>query len=156
MSRREIFELLIPDKADGENIVHKMMEEASEEVPLFHALIQRQTFRKQVKNFFEIDLEHFDFPVIGEKDMKNVSLGTYQIKQAVRYSIQHTKSFVDNFECFQCLQEVLQNNFHAVIEKHNISTPVLVLVRLSSRFRSRTNYHTFVLADNAKVGVDAI
>lgn len=150
------FESLIPDKADGENIVQKMMEKASEEKPLFHALIQRQTSQKQIRHFIEIDLEHFDFPVIDERDLKNISLGTYQIKQAVRYSIQHTKSFTDIFECFECPHDVLQSNFQAVIKKHNISTPVLVLVRLSSRFRNRTSYHTFVLADKDKVGVDAI
>lgn len=34
--------------------------------------------------------------------------------------------------------------------------PALVLARLSSRFKSNTKYYTFVLADNAKVGVGAI
>lgn len=150
------FATLIPDKANGEEIVGKMMERANQAKPVFHTLIDCQTFQKEIKNFTLIDIEHFEFPLIAEADLKYISLGTYQIKQAKRYTIEHTKSFTEIFECFECPEHILHNHFHSLIEENSILMPVLVVARLSSRHKSRANYRTFVLADNGKAGVDAI
>lgn len=150
------FKLLSADQDEGETIVQSMMEKAHQGRPTFHKIIQGQAFQKQIKNFIEINVNSFDFPVIAKKDLKFISLGNYQIKQAARYTIQHTKSFTESFECFECPQNILRKHFKVVIDEKNILIPALVLARLASRFKNKKNYNTFVLVDNAKSGVDAI
>lgn len=150
------FATLIPDKESGEEIVRKMMERANQANSVFHTLIDNNTFQKEIKKFSLIDIENFEFPLIAEEDLKYIALGTYQIKQAKRYTIEHTHSFTEIFECFECPQHILHNHFHAIIAELSILMPVLVVARLSSRHKSKANYRPFVLADNSKSGAEAI
>jgi len=96
------------------------------------------------------------FPQLTLNDLYEVSLGPYQIKNALSYYAQHQK---ENIFLVQKFEPNPRHRLAALDYAEfdiNISDPVLVKAYMKSRFRSTKNHHIFVLIDKSKTGRDSI
>lgn len=152
----KFFAKLEADKNTAEIVSAKMIEKANEKNTSFHSIIKQHRFQREIKSFVRIKND-FEFPVLEKKELEYISLGTYQIREARRYIVEHMKASSSNtFICFECPSNILQSYFAKIIDQKKITKPVLVLTQLSSRFRSKTSYDSFILADISKNGPDSI
>lgn len=97
-----------------------------------------------------------EFPQLTLNDLYAVSLGPYQIKNAISYYAQHQK---ENIFLVQKFEPNPRNRISALDYAKfgiNVSVPVLVKAYMKSRFRSTKSHHIFVLIDKAKTGRDSI
>lgn len=95
-----------------------------------------------------------------EAQLRDITLGSYQLKQAKSYAHEHKKAKVDEFEvefvCYVCDDGVTRRAFADIIAEKNIESPVLVYTQLASRFRSKKSYDSYILADANKDGPEGI
>lgn len=130
---------------DSHNIVHEVIQEFSQE---------------DLNEFALIDENSFDFPRIEKDDLPQITLGTYQLRQARSYAHQHQKAKMPRFEvphaCFVCPEDITRTAFANIIIEKNVIKPVLVNTQMDSRFRSKKWHDSFILADASKIGPDAI
>lgn len=148
---------LVADKTNHEVVAVRMLEQASERNSKFQSIIRRDNFQCAIKSFVSVE-EDFKFPVLDQDELKQISLGSYQIREAKQYIVQHMKSSPNQttYICFECPQNILQTQFADIIDEKNIEQPVVVLTQLSSRFRSKKTYDTFIRADVSKNAPDSI
>lgn len=91
------------------------------------------------------------FPQLSLDDLYAVSLGPYQIKNALSYFAQHQK---DNIFLVQKFQPNPRDRLSALDYANfgiTVSDPLLVKAYMKSRFRSTKNHHIFVLIDKSKI-----
>lgn len=150
------FGKLVADKYNSGEVSAKMLEKSNEKKTNFHSIIQLDTFQRKKKSFVTIKSD-FRFPILSKDDMNCISLGTYQIREARRYIVEHMKTSRNHtYICFVCPSNILETFFAKIIAQKNIIEPALVLTQLSSRFRSKKAYDSFILADASKNGPDSI
>lgn len=108
-------------------------------------------------NYTELDNEEnnleLGFPQLTLADLHAVSLGPYQINNAVSYYAQHQKENIFLVQKFRSTPRYTWNYDDFGI---NVLDPLLVKAYMKSRFRSTKNHHIFVLIDKSKSGRDAI
>lgn len=97
-----------------------------------------------------------EFPRLTMDDLYGISLGPYQINNAVSYYAQHQKESIFLVQKFEPktghrLSELKYDDFGIDIED-----PLLVKAYMKSRFRSTKSHHIFVLVDKSKTGRNAI
>lgn len=97
-----------------------------------------------------------EFPKLSQNDLYNISLGPYQIKNALSYYAQHQKENIFLVQKFQPnprhrLSSLDYGNFGITI-----TDPLLVKAYMKSRFRSTKNHHIFILVDKSKTERDSI
>jgi len=88
------------------------------------------------------------FPELDMTDLRNISLGSYQLKQVCSYFAEHTSS-LGRFE-IQVARHIGPLGFSSL--GILAEEPMLLRVRIQSRHRSATKYHIYVLVDMAKRG----
>lgn len=96
------------------------------------------------------------FPHLSQNDLYNISLGPYQIKNALSYYAQHQQENIFLVQKFQPnprnpLSKLNYANFGITV-----TDPLLVKAYMKSRFRSTKNHHIFVLVDKSKTGRESI
>lgn len=97
-----------------------------------------------------------EFPQLTWDDLYGISLGPYQIKNAVSYYAQHQKDAIFLIHMFKpkpkhTIQELDYASFGI-----NVSEPLLVKAYMKSRFRSSKSHHIFVLVNKRETGRKAI
>lgn len=96
------------------------------------------------------------FPKLGLVDLYNISLGPYQINNAISYYAQHQKDGIFLVQKFEPNPRYRISVLDYASFGINISDPMLVKAYMKSRFRSTKNHHIFVLVDKNKTGRDTI
>ncbi|XP_037030484.1 uncharacterized protein LOC119070320 [Bradysia coprophila] len=96
------------------------------------------------------------FPQLSMDDLYNVSLGPYQIKNAISYYAQHQQEDIFLVQKFEpSLRYRIASLDYAKFDI-KISDPVLIKAYMKSRFRSTKHHHIFVLFDQSKSARDSI
>lgn len=137
---------IICDKVDYLDIGSRMLN-LIDTKNLLQPIIKSHSFQRTKKRYFhEIDQNNLVFPQLNEKDLKNLSLGTYSIKQAVSYVADHVKAH-GKFEIFAYDDEQTRVRFRQLCATENFQNPTLLLAQLKSRFRGRQTHDVYVLYD---------
>ncbi|KAJ8687901.1 hypothetical protein QAD02_023696 [Eretmocerus hayati] len=89
-----------------------------------------------------------EFPRYTMKDLYFISLGSYQLKQAISYYSEHIKT--DGKYIFQVCTEIDRIDF----DKYDISLedPLLIKIRIQSRHSGNTKYCLFILTESENTG----
>lgn len=149
------FKEVVADQENEEQTANEML--ASMNSPnILHSIVTGYAMIEHYKHFVEIDENDFIFPQITRAELKTITQGTYQLKQAKSYADLHNKKGGGKFICWCCPNELLEELFGEVIRENNVIEPVVVAVRISSRHISRKKYDAFILADASKNGPSAI
>lgn len=93
-------------------------------------------------------------PRLTEIDLRLISLGSYQIKNAPGYCQSQLKNNNNQFELFKCNELLLQNRFGRFVNPDN--DPILLLGQMASRFSNRKHHRTFVMFDKKGSGTNAL
>lgn len=137
-------------------IVEKMLQNVNT-VNSLHTLVRKATFQKVKKTLPLINVENFDFPILSADDLKMISLGVYQLKNARSYVVDHIKAGnTSTYNCFYCPPDIIEKFFRKLIDQKGISQPINVMTQMRSRFRSGVTYDSFILVDGSKTGAHAI
>jgi hypothetical protein len=80
-----------------------------------------------------------DFPRFSLNELKDITLGTYQLTQSVSYVAEH-----------------MNENGKYLLEIHKENDPCLIRARISSRHVNRVKYHVYILYGSYETGVSAI
>lgn len=148
---------LISDKENATEVADRMLQRLEKSNDDLIRVIDTRTFQSLKKHFEIIDINNFTFPVLNEYDLKMISLGSYQPKNARSYAVQHIESSASStYECYSCPLEQIQHISKTLSDAKGISEPILVLTQIKSRFRSGVIYDSYILADLSKQGTDAI
>lgn len=94
------------------------------------------------------------FPKLTFADLKYISLGTYQIEQARSYCQVHLRANQNKFVVFQCNDAVCRQICEKIAAK--TTKPVLIYVKLKSRFQSTKHHNTYVLFDLGAEGKNVV
>lgn len=107
-------------------------------------------------NYTALDNEEnnsfLQFPKLTMDDLYNVSLGPYQIKNAISYFAQHQKDGIFLVQKFDPKPRYRISSLDYASHGIVISDPLLVKAYMKSRFRSSKSHHIFVLVDKSKSG----
>lgn len=96
------------------------------------------------------------FPELTLDDLYQVSLGPYQIKNAISYYAQHQKDGIFLVQKFEPDSRSRISALDYANHGINISDPLLVKAYMRSRFRGSKNHHIFVLIDKSLTGRNTI
>ena len=99
-----------------------------------------------------------DFPYLSEEDLRFITLGSYQLRQAVTYYAEHVKT--DG----SYVIDVCKHIGDLSLSSHGLSVgdPLLIRGRIQSRHRSSKKYYIYILidkeieVDEEKDGVDSV
>lgn len=150
------FDKIVADKGEEELVANSMLSRVGSPNVL-HPIVRDRLFQGHLKDFKPIENNDFPFPRMSEEELAKITFGPYQLKQAKSYACAHKKGRGNGqFVCFFCPDDITRFFFADIIREKKVSTPVLMLTRMDSRFRSRKNYDVYVLADADKNGPDGI
>lgn len=97
-----------------------------------------------------------EFPQLSMNDLYSVSLGPYQIKNAISYYAHHQKDDIFQVQKFEPNPRYRISALDYAKFNIAISAPLLVKAYMKSRFRSTKSHHIFVLVDKSKHGRESI
>lgn len=89
------------------------------------------------------------FPKMTYAELKDVSNGTYQIRQARSYCQSHLKANNNVFVSYICNATICNNLFKKLLT--STTNPILIYINLMSRFQSRKSHDVYVLLSKAKI-----
>lgn len=147
------YNTITPNKDDAEEIATQMLERADTPNHLEKLVFSNQ-FQRHIKDFQPGNENDVAFPRMQKHELKQISLGNYQITQMSRYAIEHLSSSENQFTFNICPDSALKS-LENLIATTQIQEPILVLAVLLSRF-SRNKHQTFVLADKTQDGAESI
>lgn len=96
------------------------------------------------------------FPKLTMEDLYYVSLGPYQLKNAVSYYAEHVEEGIFLVQKFNPNARHRTSNLDYTTHGINVADPLLIKAHMKSRYRSGKSHYIFVLADREKLGRDAI
>lgn len=134
------------DKNDWEKIVDRMLAQFNKPNSL-----SRIVDRIPQKSFTPV-MDLTLFPKCSYDDLKNISQGTYQIKNAPSYCQYHLKSNDGHFLAYVCDAGNCRKYCSDILEIN--SNPLLMLAKLPSRFQKRKLHKTYVLFNLAPCSSD--
>jgi len=146
------------DKRDGLTLATSMLDRLDEDNILANAVAALNLNRESSSDKWErIDgsLDYLDeFPHLSE-DLRSITVGSYQLRQARSYCAEHIKingSYVI---------DVCKHTGDLSLSSHGFSVGDPLLIRGQSRHRSSTRYFIYILIDKAvqvdvKEGVDSV
>lgn len=131
------FSRIYSDNDDSEEIADLMLSRLNEPNTLAEYVIGHNLNRKAA--FFEpITSTQITFPVLSDIDLKQIALGTYQLKQAKSYFAEHVSQ--NGKYIIEVCKDVESLTIPATM-------PVLIRGRLQSRHFQRTKYFLYILID---------
>lgn len=111
-------------------------------------------------NYTALDNEEnnivLQFPQLSLDDLYQLSLGPYQIRNAISYYAQHQKDGIFKVHKFEPNPRNRISALDYASHGINVKDPVLVKAYMQSRFRGSKNHHIFVLIDKSLTGRDTI
>lgn len=154
---------IISDDGD-ENIAHLMLSRLNV-INKLKNIVNDYNLSKVTVPYIEFEYRSMDnlennrilqFPEISLDDLYHISLGVYQINNAISYYAQHQKNDIFLVHKF----EPPRHHATAAITYHNygivVQDPLLVKAYMRSRYRNSKNHHIFVLVDRSKNGRECI
>lgn len=152
---------ILSDKSH-EDIAHIMKSRVN--VPNRLKVVAQEFNLSQVKSpYLEVEYRAIDneennrqFPQLTMDDLYYLSLGPYQIRNAISYYAEHQKEGIFLVRKFE------PNPRHPtaalVYARYGISVenPLLVKAYMKSRYRSGKHHHIFILIDKTKTGRDSV
>lgn len=131
---------LVSDE-DDPSIARKMLSLVNKPNRLLN-LVKERNFDAQRKPFTKLDSSQIpDFPVLSLVESKNITLGSYQLKQSLSYIAQHLNE---------------NDNKGYIIEVYKEPSEYIVRARIRSRHQSQAKYLVYVQYDPTKPGDSAI
>jgi len=97
-----------------------------------------------------------NFPQLSKDDLFDISLGKYQIKNAVSYYAEHLKEGIFLVQKFEPNRRHRTANIDFRKYGIEINKPLLIKALMKSRFRGGKQHYIFILLDNEAVGRQAI
>ena len=143
---------ILSDSGEGEEIAQNILSRENRPNKLLE-LITGENLHKKRSRFTRMEVDSLsEFPKLSPGDIKSITLGTYQLKQAVSYAAEHI-SETGEYQIYISREEIIPN-----INKYNIiaNQPYLVKGRIQSRFQSNKYHLSFILVDSTLVGANAI
>lgn len=128
-------------------VVNRMMAKL-DEVNIVGNVVTKQDFQKNIKKFTQF----YAFNQLSEIQKDRlfwISLGNYQIQQAVSYAQMHIKQNENHFIAYKCPDEICKQYFPLLCV--NDVEPALFMMKLNSRFRSNITHRTFVLINQSNI-----
>lgn len=143
------------NKGNAKQFAERMMQRA----PLhnqFAKIVDRAQFQNVIKHFTEEDAETVNFPLFEPDDLKQFTMGSYQIQQAKSYVIEHLKRN-GGFKIFKCPALYL-NRFFSNLDclPQCAQNTALYMCYMYSRFRKNSKHAVFVLISPSVNGKDGI
>lgn len=126
---------------------------------IIQPVVIQESFQQTLRSFQMVEPNDFSFARLTEKELQQITQGSYQLCQAKSYAIAHKRAKISSgvdYLCFHCPTDTTQSFFGDVIDERNISRPVLIMTRMASRFMSNKSYDSYILADVNKNGPSAI
>lgn len=131
-----------PNKGIAHEIGMRMLRRVNMENSLA-TIVNAHNFTRILKSFEPFDA-YDDLPSLNGLDLIFIALGKYQIKQAESYCSRHFKGDDGNFNVFALPDQLCQSFFASKYLDRSIK---LLLIQISSRYRSQTYYNAFILVD---------
>lgn len=120
---------------------------------LLAAVVLNTRFDRHLKEFQLFDGFN-DLPQLTGLQLIWIALGKYQIKQAESYCGQHIKNCGGRFDMFVLPEHLCQQFFPSYHSE--TCKPILLMIQLSSRYRSQKHHNTFVLVNTIGSGENAV
>lgn len=144
---------IICDKEDFFNIGSRMIGLVDMKNELTN-IIHSKSFKRTERLYFQsIEASHLNFPRFNREQLKNFSLGTYAIKQAISYTAEHRKLH-GQFKISILSNEHVLAHFNRVCAKKKIDKPMFISAKIKSRFRSQKTHSSYILYDSSAVDIE--
>lgn len=146
---------IICDKEDFLNIGTRMIGLVNMGNELTN-IIQSKCFKRTARHYFQpIEESELNFPRLNREKLKNFSLGTYVIKQAISYTAQH-KKLNGQFKISILPTKHVYAHFGSICAKKKFDKPIFISTKLKSRFRSVIAHNSYILYDSCAVDIEGI
>lgn len=143
---------IICDKIDFQTIGTRMMDLVNKKNELSRIIKSKRFQRIQKHCFGTIEEKDLTFPRFNKEQLKNFSLGTYAIRQAISYAAEHKKVH-GQFKISILPNDHLQALFKKVCLKKKIDRPIFISVNMKSRYRGKKKHMIYILYDsNGDIG----
>lgn len=123
----------------------------------FSIIINRYSFQSNcVKHFIEKDADNIAFSRLQLDDLKEITLGSYQVKQSSSYIIDHLKRN-SKFLLYECPRDIVENCFGKFAKRQeNVKHLQVYLTYFFSRFSKNSKHAVYILVDTSLNGKDGI
>jgi hypothetical protein len=141
------------DVREGIDIAETMLARC-DEVNQLGELVKTLNLNRRSALFKSIDGASLDdFPQLIEADLRLITLGSYQLKQAPSYYAEHIRT--NGQYTIEVCKHVgpLPCTAHGLV---SVDDPMLVRGKIQSRHRSSTVYFIYILIDRLKNGVESV
>lgn len=140
---------IICDKDDGLNIGTRMLNLVATNNEL-RPIINSDSFQNTRKYFQLIEPANLDFPRFNQKQLKDLSLGTYAIRQAISYVADHQKLH-GQFQIFVLPKKYILAHFASIFIGENFEKPMFIFAKIKSRFRGQKTHDVYILYNSTAV-----
>lgn len=143
------FRIKIESNADDAAQIADGMKDKLISTNQFSKIVNSNAFQRKIKNCVEIDSHQAPFQIISIEELKNISLGSYQLRLARSYIVEHMKRSGRKFELFQYPNDCIdRKTFECFVNNgHVLQNMRIFLSKLFSRFRKDKHYKVFVMTD---------
>lgn len=140
---------ILCEKEDYLNIGQQML--ASVKTPnKLVRVINSEKFQKTRKHFGSLE-GRLDFPKLDQKQIQNISLGCYAIRQAISYAAEHVKIH-GYFKISVLPDNYVYEHFGKICKKNRIVNPIFILASIKSRYRGQKMHDAYILYDANDAG----
>lgn len=134
------------DKDDFSNIGARMISLVNTKNEL-RPIINSKSFKRTKKLYFQlVEPYQLNFPRFNQEQLKNFSLGTYAIRQAISYTADHIKLH-GQFKIYTLPINHVHAHFGRICSKDNYEKPMFISAEIKSRFRSRQTHNVYIFYD---------
>lgn len=112
-------------------------------------------YQSDVKHFTEDDADIVSFPLFQPDELKELTLGIYQIKQGMSYIIEHLKKN-GKFLIYKCPKYIVLKHFKNLASRQDVEHLQVYLTYMYSRFRKNYKHAIYVLVDSSANGRNGI
>lgn len=123
----------------------------------FARIVNGSTFQSKVKIFTEENADIVLFPLLQSNEIKQLTLGNYQIKQGLSYIVEHVKKNNGKFLIYKCPKDIILKYFKDLVssQKNRIHLQVY-LTYMYSRFSQNSKHVVYVIVDSSLNGRNGI
>lgn len=144
---------IICDKEDFLNIGSRMINLVDKKNELTHIIHSKWFKRTQRLYFHSIEASQLIFPRLNREQLKNFSLGTYVIKQAISYTAEHIK-LNGQFKISILPNEHVYHHFGNICAMKKMNKPMFISAKIKSRFRGQKTHNSYILYDSSAVDIE--
>lgn len=122
----------------------------------FGNIVNRGVFQSDVKKFIEENADTVNFPRFQRNELNELTLGSYQIKLAISYIVEHLKKN-GKFLMYTCPHEVVLKHFKDQTNgRKDVKQLRVYLTFMYSRFSNNSKHAVYVMVDSSLTGINGI